>query len=56
VRRSLREEKVASRFTAAHPKVPTVAVPALPGDVHDLAGLREIGGLLAGLPQPTAAD
>jgi len=56
VRRSQREEKVASRFTAAHPKVPTVAVPALPGDVHDLAGLREIGGLLAGTAQLTTAD
>jgi anion-transporting ArsA/GET3 family ATPase len=55
-RRSQREEKVAARFTAAHPKVPTVAVPALPGDVHDLDGLREIGGLLAGVGQLTAAD
>ena len=35
------------RFTAAHPRVPTVSVPALPGDVHDLDGLREIGDLLA---------
>ncbi|MCW2693661.1 MAG: hypothetical protein JWM67_2265, partial [Mycobacterium sp.] len=25
-----------------------VEVPALPGDVHDLAGLREVGGYLAG--------
>jgi len=56
VRRSQREEKVAARFTAAHPKVPTVAVPALAGDIHDLDGLREIGGLLAGVGQPTAAD
>ena len=55
-RRSQREEKVASRFTASHPTVPTVAVPALPGDVHDLDGLREIGGLLAGVDQLTAAD
>jgi anion-transporting ArsA/GET3 family ATPase len=56
VRRSQREEKVAARFAAAHPKVPTVAVPALPGDVHDLAGLREIGGLLAGTDGLIAAD
>ncbi len=56
VRRSQREEKVAARFTAAHPKVPTVAVPALPSDVHDLDGLREIGGLLAGATEVTAAD
>ncbi len=45
-RRSQREEKVAARFTAAHPRVPTVAVSALPSDVHDLDGLRTIGQLL----------
>jgi anion-transporting ArsA/GET3 family ATPase len=56
VRRSQREEQVAARFSAAHPRVPTVAVPALPGDVHDLHGLREIGALLAGDAQLTAAD
>jgi anion-transporting ArsA/GET3 family ATPase len=55
-RRSQREEKVAARFTAAHPRVPTVAVPALPSDIHDLDGLREIGDLLAGVGQLTAAD
>ncbi len=43
-----REMRVAQRFTAAHPRVPTVSVPALSGDVHDLDGLRQIGGLLAG--------
>ncbi len=43
-----REARVAQRFTAAHPRVPTVSVPALAGDVHDLDGLREIGALLAG--------
>ncbi len=42
-----REQHVAQRFTAAHPRVPTIAVPALPGDVHDLDGLRRIGELLA---------
>jgi hypothetical protein len=47
---------VAARFTAAHPRVPTVAVPALPSDIHDLDGLREIGDLLAGVGQLTAAD
>jgi hypothetical protein len=35
------------RFAAAHPDVPTVSVPALPADVHDLAGLRRIGELLS---------
>lgn len=47
-----REEHLHRRFTAAHPHVATAAVPALPGDVHDLDGLREIGELLAG---PAAA-
>jgi len=42
-----RETRVAQRFTAAHPRVPTVSIPALPGDVHDLDGLRRIGDLLA---------
>lgn len=46
-RRSQREERVAARFTSSHPRVPTVLVPALPSDVHDLDGLREIGDLLA---------
>jgi anion-transporting ArsA/GET3 family ATPase len=45
-RLSKREAKVAQRFTAAHPRVPTVSVSALPGDVHDLDGLRRIGDLL----------
>jgi hypothetical protein len=35
------------RFVAAHPDVAVVSVPALPTDVHDLDGLREIGRLLA---------
>jgi anion-transporting ArsA/GET3 family ATPase len=42
-----REERLRERFAAAHPQVPTVVVPALAGDVHDLAGLRRIGELLA---------
>jgi anion-transporting ArsA/GET3 family ATPase len=37
------ERRLAQRFTAAHPAVPTVRVPAQPEDVHDLAGLRKIG-------------
>ena len=43
-----REDRQRVGFTAAHRSVPTVAVPALAGDVHDLDGLRTIGGLLAG--------
>src|SRR5215472_4557813 len=37
------ERRLAQRFTAAHPGVPTAHVPAQPEDVHDLAGLRTIG-------------
>lgn len=43
-----REARLRKRFTAAHPGVATTAVAALPGDVHDLDGLRLIGDLLAG--------
>jgi anion-transporting ArsA/GET3 family ATPase len=43
-----RESLLRERFAAAHPQVPTAVVPALAGDVHDLAGLRRVGELLAG--------
>ena len=39
--------RMTRRFVAAHPDVAVVSVPALPTDVHDLDGLREIGRLLA---------
>jgi anion-transporting ArsA/GET3 family ATPase len=42
-----REQKLRERFAAAHPQVATAVVPALPGDVHDLDGLRLVGELLA---------
>jgi anion-transporting ArsA/GET3 family ATPase len=42
-----REAVLRERFAAAHPSVATAVVPALAGDVHDLDGLRVIGGLLA---------
>ncbi|MEU0008083.1 ArsA family ATPase [Streptomyces sp. NPDC006314] len=42
-----REQRTRDRFTARHPEVAVVDVPALPGDVHDLTGLRDIGSLLA---------
>lgn len=42
-----RQERLARRFTGAHPGVPAVPVFALASDVHDLTGLREIGALLA---------
>ena len=38
-----RERRVAGSFMSAHPAVPVIEVPALPDDVHDLAGLRRVG-------------
>ena len=48
MRRVAREQHLRQRFSAAHPHVPTVMVPALPTDVHDLDGLRRVGEILAG--------
>ncbi|MER7724653.1 ArsA family ATPase [Streptomyces sp. NPDC096323] len=42
-----REQRTRDRFAALHPEVAVTAVAALPGDVHDLAGLRAIGDRLA---------
>jgi hypothetical protein len=42
-----REQRTRDRFTARHPEVPVAEVAALPGDVHDLTGLRNIGDRLA---------
>ncbi|WP_432119701.1 ArsA family ATPase [Streptomyces sp. bgisy032] len=54
-----REQRTRDRFTALHPEVAVTEVAALPGDVHDLAGLREIGDRLAAdareLPDPATA-
>jgi anion-transporting ArsA/GET3 family ATPase len=52
-----REQRTRDRFTALHPEVAVAEVAALPGDVHDLAGLRDIGDrLAAGRPElPEAA-
>jgi anion-transporting ArsA/GET3 family ATPase len=47
LRRAARETRLRQRFQAAHPHVPTVVVPALSTDVHDLDALREVGALLA---------
>jgi anion-transporting ArsA/GET3 family ATPase len=49
-----RERRTRDRFVSVHPEVPMVHVTALPGDVHDLDGLREIGLRLAG-DESTAA-
>ncbi|MGW3284076.1 ArsA family ATPase [Streptomyces sp. NPDC001002] len=42
-----REQRTRDRFTARHPEVAVTEVAALPGDVHDLVGLRDIGDRLA---------
>jgi anion-transporting ArsA/GET3 family ATPase len=42
-----REQRTRDRFTSLHPEVAVVEVAALPGDVHDLTGLRDIGNRLA---------
>ncbi|MET9899815.1 ArsA family ATPase [Streptomyces sp. NPDC006446] len=42
-----REQRTRDRFAALHPEVPVAEVAALPGDVHDLVGLRDIGNRLA---------
>ncbi|MFD3617075.1 ArsA family ATPase [Streptomyces sp. NPDC058676] len=46
-----REQRTRDRFTALHPEVAVTEVAALPGDVHDLAGLRDIGNRLAAAHQ-----
>jgi anion-transporting ArsA/GET3 family ATPase len=43
-----RERRAAGSFMSTHPAVPTLEVPALPEDVHDLAGLRRVGESFAG--------
>ena len=41
------QRRLVQRFSAAHPQVPLTTVRALATDVHDLDGLREVGGLLS---------
>src|SRR5699024_11072171 len=41
-----RERRIIKRFAAAHPSVARTYIPAMPNDVHDLDGLRDIGALL----------
>lgn len=43
-----RQESLVRRFTAGHPGIPLVEVPAAAEDIHDLAGLRSVGAALAG--------
>jgi hypothetical protein len=47
MRQIRRETAVAATFIDAFPSVPAVSVTAQPADVHDVDGLRTIGGLLA---------
>ncbi|MFE0650176.1 ArsA family ATPase [Streptomyces sp. NPDC059534] len=49
-----REQRTRDRFTALHPEVAVTEVAALPGDVHDLAGLRAIGDRLTAGRMPSA--
>jgi len=48
VDRADRERRLLGRFTNAHPDVAVTEVPAVAGDITDLAGLREIGLRLTG--------
>ncbi|MCX4847074.1 ArsA family ATPase [Streptomyces sp. NBC_00893] len=50
-----REQRTRDRFTALHPEVAVAEVAALPGDVHDLEGLRAIGDRLATGSAPAGA-
>ncbi|SFP16203.1 arsenite efflux ATP-binding protein ArsA (TC 3.A.4.1.1) [Geodermatophilus dictyosporus] len=43
-----REQRLADRFTSAHPEVGMRTVPAAAGDVHDLDGLRVMAEALTG--------
>ena len=43
-----REQRLADRFTSAHPEVAVRTVPAAAGDVHDVDGLRGMGEALTG--------
>jgi anion-transporting ArsA/GET3 family ATPase len=42
------QERLAERFTAAHPRVAVAEIAALSEDVHDIEGLRTVGALMAG--------
>ncbi|WP_235928117.1 ArsA family ATPase [Goekera deserti] len=51
-----REQRLADRFTSAHPEVGVRTVPASAGDVHDLDDLRAMGAVLTGPDDdPTSA-
>jgi anion-transporting ArsA/GET3 family ATPase len=50
MRQVVSERKRLDRFRRTHRSIPTIDVPALPDDIHDLVGLRTIGALLTGSP------
>ncbi|MER5561046.1 ArsA family ATPase [Streptomyces sp. NPDC002506] len=50
-----REQRTRERFASLHPEVRVAEVAALPGDVHDLAGLRTIGDRLAAGGSPAGS-
>ncbi|GLU47200.1 ArsA family ATPase [Nocardiopsis ansamitocini] len=52
VRLQARESQMRQRFSAAHPAIGLTEVPARPEDIHDLAGLRQIGESLADTAAP----
>ncbi|MGI8694079.1 MAG: ArsA family ATPase [Geodermatophilaceae bacterium] len=45
-----REQRLTARLRKAHPGVAMREIPALPGEVHDLAALRTVGAAMAGDP------
>jgi anion-transporting ArsA/GET3 family ATPase len=47
IQQTVRETRVAARFTDAFPAVPVAEVTAQPADVHDVDGLRTVGDSLA---------
>ncbi|MET8651442.1 ArsA family ATPase [Nocardia aurea] len=51
---SKREQHLLHRFTGAHPRVPIVAVTALPFEVSDLRALRAVGDQLTGTAPESA--
>ncbi|MFF0489472.1 ArsA family ATPase [Nocardia sp. NPDC004068] len=51
-RTAKREQHLLHRFTGAHPRVPLVAVTALPFEVSDLEALRAVGDQLVGPRRP----
>ncbi|MFN2590924.1 MAG: ArsA-related P-loop ATPase [Actinomycetota bacterium] len=50
--RVVAERTALARFVDAHPTTPLVAVPELPGDVHDVKGLRRVAAHLFGAQDP----